>query len=108
MPSTERYTGGAFAAVWSGVFVAAFAQPHLFSGWGGAAIWSLGAAIQMLMIGFFGARKGFVAGGVLLASVLVANYVSMPGYALACGFILGYVVPGVLYFTQRRLSADCG
>ncbi len=86
-------------AVWFTVVVAAFAQPHVFAGWGGAAVWSMGAAIMMLVIGFSGDRRGLAGGLVLLVSVLAANYLlpQMPGYVLAAGFILGYAVPGLLF-----------
>lgn len=95
----EQITGRMMGAVWFTVIVAAFAQPHVFAGWGGAAVWSMGAAIMMLIIGFSGDWRGLAGGMVLLASVLVGNYAlpQTPGYALAAGFILGYAVPGVLF-----------
>lgn len=98
----ERRMGQVMGAVWFTVLVAAFAQPHVFAGWGGAAVWSMGAAIMMLIGGFSGDRRALVGGLVLLASVLAANYVwpQVPGYALAAGFILGYAVPGVLFLAQ--------
>lgn len=96
---TEMRMGRIMGAVWFTVFVAAFAQPHVFAGWGGAAVWSMGAAIMMLMSGFSGDRRGLAGGLILLASVLAANYAvpHFPGYALAAGFILGYAVPGFLF-----------
>lgn len=99
----ERRMGSVMGAVWFTVFVAAFAQPHLFSGWAGAAVWSMGAAIMMLMTGFNGDRRGLAGGLVMLASVLAANYVwpQVPGYALAAGFIFGYALPGVLFLRQE-------
>jgi hypothetical protein len=100
--TVERRMGVTMGAVWFTVIVAAFAQPHVFAGWGGAAVWSMGAAIMMLMSGFNGDRRGLAGGLILLASVLAANYVfpHTPGYALAAGFILGYAVPGVLFLIQ--------
>jgi hypothetical protein len=106
--SLERVThaevrmGRMMAATWFTVFVAAFAQPHVFAGWGGAAVWSMGAAITMLIVGFSGERRGLAGGMILLASILVANYITphMPGYTLAAGFILGYAVPGVLFLSR--------
>ncbi len=95
----EQRMARTMGAVWFTVIVAAFAQPHVFAGWSGAAIWTMGAAIMMLMAGFNGDRRGLIGGLVLLASVLIANYATpyAPGYVLAGGFILGYAVPGVLY-----------
>lgn len=98
----EKRMGRTMGAVWFTVIIAAFAQPHVFAGWGGAAVWSMGSAIMMLTAGFNGDRRGLIGGLVLLASVLVANYLTpqMPGYALAAGFILGYAIPGVLFLVQ--------
>ncbi len=95
----EQLAGRMMGAVWFTVVVAAFAQPHVFAGWGGAAVWTMGAAIMMLMIGFSGDWRGSAGGLILLASVLAGNYAlpHTPGYALAAGFILGYALPGVLF-----------
>lgn len=103
MSVLERRMGATIGAVWFTVLVAAFAQPHVFAGWGGAAVWSMGAAIMMLMVGFEGDRRGLAGGLILLASVLAANYLfaHTAGYALATGFILGYAVPGVLFLIDR-------
>jgi hypothetical protein len=99
---TEVRLGRMMGAVWCTVFVAAFAQPHVFAGWGGAAVWSMAAAITMLIIGFSGDRRGVIGGVILLASILAANYLlpQTPGYALAAGFILGYAIPGFLFLAQ--------
>ena len=105
LPRADAFVGRALGAVWTGVVIAAFAQPHLFSNWAGAAIWNLGAAIQMLLIGFFVKPSAIAAGAVLLASMIVANYVATPGYALAAGFVLGYIVPGILFLMQRNARA---
>lgn len=98
----EQRMARTMGAVWFTVIISAFAQPVVFPGWSGAAVWTMGGAIMMLMAGFNGDRRGLVGGLILLASVLVANYATphMPGYALAAGFILGYAVPGVLYLFQ--------
>lgn len=102
MSIIESRMGRIMGAVWFTVVVAAFAQPHVFSGWGGAAVWSMGAAIMMLMSGFSGDRRGLIGGLILLASVLAANYLwpHGAGYVLAGGFILGYAVPGILFAVQ--------
>jgi hypothetical protein len=98
----EVRLGRMMGAVWFTVFVAAFAQPHVFAGWGGAAVWSMGAAVTMLIIGFSGDRRGVIGGVILLASILAANYLlpQAPGYALAAGFIFGYAIPGFSFLVQ--------
>jgi hypothetical protein len=109
MSISQARMGSAIQSVWLAVIVAAFAQPHLFSGWSSAAIWSLGAAIQMFIVGFAGDRRALLSGLVLLASMIVANYMpGAEGYTLAGGFVFGYVVPGVLYMLDKDPSADCG
>lgn len=99
---TEVRMGRVMGAVWFTVLVAAFAQPHVLAGWAGAAVWSMGAAITMLIGGFNGDRRALTGGVILLASVLAANYVlpQTPGYVLAAGFILGYAIPGILFLSQ--------
>lgn len=103
----EKRMGQVMGAVWFTVVVAAFAQPHVFAGWGGAAVWSMGAAIMMLIFGFGGDRRGLVGGLILLASVLAANYLlpQAPGYVLAAGFLLGYAVPGLLFLRHAPVEA---
>lgn len=104
----EMRMGRMMGAVWFTVFVAAFAQPYVFGGWGGAAVWSMGAAIMMLMAGFSGDRRGLAGGLILLASVLAANYAfpQTPGYVLAAGFILGYALPGFLFLSRAPLGEE--
>jgi hypothetical protein len=105
--ASEARWGKTCAAVWLAVFIAAFAQPHLFTNWAGAAIWSLGAAIQMLLIGFFGDRRALAGGLILALSMPAANWAPKPGYVLAAGFILGYVIPGILKLFDRD-ECDAG
>lgn len=101
--------GRVMGAVWWSVTVAAFCQPHLFSLWSAAAIWSLGAAIAQLVNGFFGERRGLAGGAILLGSMLVANYApAVTGYALAAGFFFGYAGIGVLYLAGAGAADDCG
>lgn len=102
MPANERRMGRVLAAVWIGILVAAFAQPHVFGGWAGAGVWTLGAAITMLISGFSGDRRAVAGGVILLASLLVGNYLvpDAPGYALAAGMLLGYAIPGTLFAVQ--------
>lgn len=103
----ETRMGRVMGAVWFTVVVAAFAQPHVFAGWGGAAVWSMGAAIMMLIVGFAGDRRGLAGGLVLLASVLAANYLlpHTPGYVLAAGFLFGYTLPGLLFLRRAPVEA---
>jgi hypothetical protein len=96
VPASEARIGKACSAVWLAVFIAFWAQPHIFGMWASGAIWNLGGAIQMLMFGFFGDRKSLIGGLLLAISIPAANYVAQPGYVLAAGFLLGYVIPGVL------------
>lgn len=94
-------SGRVMGAVWGSVFVAAICQPHVFNGWSASAIWSLGGAISMLVNGFLGDRRALAGGLLLLVSLLVANYVpAITGYALAAGFLAGYVAVGALYFAR--------
>jgi hypothetical protein len=94
------HAGRVMGAVWCSVTVAAFCQPHIFNQWSASAIWTLGGAISMLVNGFLGERRALAGGLILLASLVVANYVpAISGYALAAGFLFGYVAVGVMYLT---------
>ncbi len=102
-------SGRVMGAVWGSVFVAALCQPHVFTGWSASAIWSLGGAISLLVSGFFGDRRALCGGLILLASMLVANYVpSITGYALAAGFFAGYVGSGILYVLGSNPARNRG
>lgn len=91
--------GRVMGAVWWSVAIASLCQPHVFSNWSASAIWSLGGAITMFVSGSFGERRAIAGGVILLASMLAGNYFpSVTGYALAAGFLAGYVAIGVLYF----------
>src|SRR5579872_6409883 len=96
LPAGEARIGKASAAVWTAIFIAFWAQPHIFSDWALGAIWNVGGAIQMLMFGYFGDRRAFIAGLLIALSIPAANWSPQPGYVLAGGFIVGYVVPGIL------------
>lgn len=102
LPANERRMGRVLGAVWIVIIVAAFSQPYVFGAWAGAGVWTLGAAITMLISGFTGDRRAVAGGAVLLASLLVGNYLAphAPGYALAAGMLLGYAIPGVLFVLQ--------
>ncbi len=101
--NAEARQSRSIGAVWLAVFIAAFAQPHIFANWGASAIWNLGACIQMLMFGFSGDRRSLAGGIALGASIVGANYaINWAGYILAAGFLAGYVVPGILKLIDTR------
>lgn len=109
MPNSEARMGRILGAVWLAIWVCSLCQPHMFSGWASAAIWNTGAAISLLAPGFFGDRRALFGGIVLLASVVVANaWFAYAGFALAAGFLIGYVSVGILYMIQNARYADCG
>ena len=108
IPLSEARIGKASSAVWLAVFIACFAQPHIFANWASAGIWNLGGAVQMLTLGFFGDRRSLIGGLLLAASLPAANAVSKPGYVLAAGFVAGYVIPGVLKMLDRGECDVCG
>lgn len=109
MSTSEARMGKVIAAVWICVFVASFSQPHVFANWGASAIWTLGAAIQMLVIGFFGDRRAAYSSAVLLASLVAANsFAGLSGYMLAAGFLFGYLLPGIVYLSSGEGCESCG
>jgi MFS family permease len=73
-------------------FVVNIAVFRIFSGLASAAIWSVAAAIVLLYIGMHGNRRAQVAGVVVVASLIVANFIGsgVAGYVLAAGMLLGY------------------
>lgn len=102
----EQFKGRIIGAVWLCIIVSAFAQPHIFSSWANAAIFNVGSAIQMMIVGFTGDRRSTAAGVVILVSLIAANIFSAyTGYILAAGMIFGYFLPGVLYATESSSQA---
>ncbi len=84
-----------FKVLWITVvlaFVADVAAFHLFPGIASAAIWSVVEAIVLLYIGMHGNRRALVAGVVVVASLIVANFQSATpsAYILAAGMLVGY------------------
>jgi len=73
-------------------FVVNLAAFNLFSGIGGAAIWSFSETIVLFYIGMHGNRRAQLAGVAVLASMIAANFMSAPesGFTLAIGMIVGY------------------
>jgi hypothetical protein len=73
-------------------FLADVAAFRLFPGIAAAAIWSVAEAIVLLYIGLHGNRRALVAGVLVVASLIVANFVGglMSAYVLAAGMLIGY------------------
>jgi len=73
-------------------FVVNLAVFRIFSGLAAAAIWSVAEAIVLLYIGMHGNRRAQIAGVVVVASLIVANFIDpgLAGYVLAAGMLLGY------------------
>jgi hypothetical protein len=65
---------------------------RIFAGLASAAIWSVAEAIVLLYIGMHGNRRAQIAGVVVIASLIAANFVdpSIAGYVLSAGMLLGY------------------
>jgi hypothetical protein len=76
--------------------VAQSAAFHLFPGWSGSALWTLGGAIITVYVGMHGSRAAMLGGIVLLASLIVASFVpAYCGWILAAGMLLGYAGFGI-------------
>lgn len=94
-----------FNVIWIVTLITAFgAQPHIFDGWAGAAIWSFAFAIAMIFAGTQGNRIAFAGGIVLAVSIVAANlFYPFAGYIFAAGMWIGMAGAGVaLLATQRR------
>lgn len=73
-------------------FIVDAAAYNIFSGIASAAIWSVAEAIVLLYIGMHGNRRAQIAGILVVASIVVANFIgsSMAAYVLAAGMLAGY------------------
>lgn len=73
-------------------FIVDVAAYNIFTGIASAAIWSVSEAIVLLYIGMHGNRRAQVAGMVVVASIVVANFIghSLAAYVLAAGMLAGY------------------
>ena len=94
-----------FNVIWIVTLIMAFgAQPHILSGWAGAAIWSFAYAIAMIFAGTQGNRIALGGGIVLALSVVAANiFYPLAGYIFAAGMWIGMAGAGVaLLSTQRQ------
>jgi MFS family permease len=73
-------------------FIVDLAASRIFAGLASAAIWSVAQAIVLLYIGMHGNRRAIIAGVVVVASLIVANYIdaTIAGYVLGAGMLFGY------------------
>jgi hypothetical protein len=73
-------------------FVADVAVFRIFAGIAGAAIWSVAQAVVLFYIGIHGNRRAQIAGILVVASLVAANFSppSVAGYVLAAGMLAGY------------------
>lgn len=84
-------------------FVVDVAVSRIFAGLAGAAIWSVAEAIVLLYIGMHGNRRAQVAGVLVVASLVAANFAApaIDGYILAAGMLLGYGGFGIAELLTR-------
>jgi|HubBroStandDraft_4_1064222.scaffolds.fasta_scaffold00001_98 hypothetical protein len=85
-------------------FVCNIAIYRIFNGIAGAAVWSVAQAIVLLYIGMHGNRRAQVAGILVVASLIVANFAApgMAAYILAGGMLAGYGGFGVSELLARE------
>jgi hypothetical protein len=85
-------------------FVVNVAAYRLFPGLASAAIWSFAEVIVLLYIGMHGNRRAVVCGVVVLASMIVANFVpeQSAAYVLAAGGIAGYTGFGLAELLSKE------
>lgn len=95
-----------FNVLWITVALAVIADAaafRLFPGIASAAIWSVVEAIVLFYIGMHGNRRALLAGVIVVASLIVANFVvgSLSPYVLAAGMLFGYGGFGVSELLAR-------
>lgn len=85
-------------------FVSNIAVYRIFSGLASAAIWSVAEAIVLLYIGMHGNRRAQIAGVLVIASLIAANFSSafVAGYVLAAGMLAGYAGFGASELLARE------
>lgn len=73
-------------------FICNIAVYRIFNGIAASAIWSVAQAIVLLFIGMHGNRRAQVAGALVIASLVAANFAapSNAAYILAAGMLAGY------------------
>ncbi len=84
-------------------FVVNVGAYRVFSGLASAGIWSFAETIVLLYIGMHGNRRAVVCGVLVLASLIVANFVAPlnAAYVLAAGMIAGYTGFGLAELLAR-------
>ncbi|HEX8805940.1 MAG TPA: hypothetical protein VF741_03280, partial [Candidatus Aquilonibacter sp.] len=76
---------------------------HIFTQWAMAAVWTVAGSIVLLYIGMHGNRRALIGAVVMIASLAVANFeLPFAGYALGCGFVLGYAGFGLADILARE------
>lgn len=85
-------------------FVANAAAYRIFSGLASAAIWSVAEAIVLFYIGMHGNRRAQIAGVIVVAGLIAANFASanIAGFVLAFGMLAGYGGFGVSELLARE------
>ncbi|MBV8529791.1 MAG: hypothetical protein JO104_00615 [Candidatus Eremiobacteraeota bacterium] len=85
-------------------FVVNVAVYRIFADAAAAAIWSVAEAIVLLYIGMHGNRRAQIAGIVVVASLIVANFspTGVVGYVLGAGMLVGYAGFGVSELLARE------
>jgi hypothetical protein len=70
---------------------------NIFAGWGPAGLWSFAESVVLLYIGLHGNRRALIAGLLVVASLIFANFAGnqSAGYVLGIGMVLGYAGFGV-------------
>ena len=76
---------------------------RIFAGVASAAVWSVAEAIVLLYIGMHGNRRAQIAGVLVVASLIAANFVGpgIAGYVLAAGMLAGYAGFGLSELLAR-------
>jgi hypothetical protein len=84
-------------------FVVDVAVYRIFAGLASAAIWSVSAVIVLLYIGMHGNRRAVLAGVIVLASLVAANFApeNVSAYVLAAGMVGGYAGFGLSELLSR-------
>jgi hypothetical protein len=85
-------------------FVTNVAVYRIFSGLASAAIWSVAEAIVLFYIGMHGNRRAQIAGVIVVACLVAANFASLSvaGYVLAFGMLAGYGGFGISEMLTRE------
>jgi hypothetical protein len=85
-------------------FIANLGAHRIFADAAGAAIWSVAEAIVLLYIGMHGNRRAQIAGVLIVASLIVANFApgNVTGFILGAGMLVGYAGFGASELLARE------